>query len=267
LLESNKFIHSDGRKSWSYIVASVGMRNGESVSMRTSYGWSEANSKQQFKTISYRKCKRRLFWKKCWTAHENVARGLTNEELTIVEANLLKYAHLGALNKIITPAPAPAPRPAPRLALAPRLASAPLRANVGLSNVSRGRHAVKNVARRFRRGRRLARALNNVINESQKRLNSADKIDGLAHEFFDVMKLNGVRKQDLVAAVDSIIRGTKSADFDAKIREFVNSPRSGVITHKVNVNVTHKDAKKSLDDVFTIKLTYNGKTFDITSTF
>jgi hypothetical protein len=192
-----------------------------------------------------------LFWKKCWTAHERVARGLSNEELTTVEANLLKYAHLGALNKIITPAPAPVP----------------LRANVGLSNGSRGKHGIKNVARKVGRGRRLTRALNNVINQSQKRLNSADKIDGLAHDFFDVMKLNGVSKEDLVAAVDSIIRGTKSADFDAQIREFVNSPRSGVITHKVNANVTHKDAKKSLDDVFTIKLAYNGKTFDITSTF
>lgn len=45
-LKSHKYISGAGGSSWSVLTASIGIRTGETVSMRTAYGWAQAQTKQ-----------------------------------------------------------------------------------------------------------------------------------------------------------------------------------------------------------------------------
>lgn len=97
-LESNKLIKADGTWSWGILSAKVGVRQGDNLTMRSVVGWVQGKSKQMYQKISYQSCKRKLFHKKCHTATKDVPRGLTVQEVSIVQQGILKNAHQGALD-------------------------------------------------------------------------------------------------------------------------------------------------------------------------
>lgn len=107
-LESHRSISGTGGNSWTIVVGKIGSRTGDNVKMRTFVGWSTCHTPQQHQTVSYRSCKRRLFWKKCRTEHRKIARGLTPDEVQLIQDGLSKSAHEGAAESA-APAAAQAP--------------------------------------------------------------------------------------------------------------------------------------------------------------
>jgi hypothetical protein len=99
-LESHKYVSGAGRYSWGIVTASIGVRTGENVQMRTSLGWAQAKTRQLYKAVRYRHCRRRLFRKKCSWRTKNIARGLVQSEVNLVALGMLQYAHIGALSKL-----------------------------------------------------------------------------------------------------------------------------------------------------------------------
>jgi hypothetical protein len=100
-LESKKYISGAGRYSWGYVTASIGQRNSNGyVDMRTAWGWTQAKTKQMYKRIRYRSCRRRWFRKRCKWKTKSVKRGLSTGEMNVLHTGMLRYAHQGALSKI-----------------------------------------------------------------------------------------------------------------------------------------------------------------------
>ena len=97
-LESKKFVSGVGGWSWSIVSAAVGVREGETVHMRSVYGWAQSTTKQQYQVISWQNCKRKLFKKKCHTEHRNEPRGLTTDEVNLIMSGMVMYSHRGALS-------------------------------------------------------------------------------------------------------------------------------------------------------------------------
>lgn len=99
-LESRKFVSGAGGWSWGVVTASVGIRVDETVYMRSAVGTSMAQTKQMYQSISYQSCKKKWFKKKCHTAWRNEPRGLTHDEVNVINTGLGKFAHLGALTQL-----------------------------------------------------------------------------------------------------------------------------------------------------------------------
>lgn len=99
-LESKQFVSGAGGWSWSVLTASIGVRTGDYVDMRTAYGWSQAATKQQKKGVRYKHCKRRWFRKKCKWRTKYVNRGLVTSEVNLINMGMLKYSHQGAMSRM-----------------------------------------------------------------------------------------------------------------------------------------------------------------------
>lgn len=97
-LESKKFVSGVGGWSWSIVSAAIGMREGDTVSMRSVYGWAQSTTNQQYQVISWQSCKRKLFKKKCHTEHRNEPRGLTTDEVNLIMSGMVMFSHRGALS-------------------------------------------------------------------------------------------------------------------------------------------------------------------------
>ena len=52
-LESKKFVSGAGGWSWSIVNAAIGIREGDTVHMRSVYGWAQSTTNQQHQVISF----------------------------------------------------------------------------------------------------------------------------------------------------------------------------------------------------------------------
>lgn len=74
--------------SYFKVLASVGERSGNAITYRAGYGWSYGTAQQLYNTVSVRKCRRRLFSKKCWNENVRIPRGVFPHELDLVGKGL-----------------------------------------------------------------------------------------------------------------------------------------------------------------------------------
>jgi hypothetical protein len=68
-LETKQFISGVGGWSWGIVTGTIGTRVGDHVEIRSITGWTQSVTNQQYQTISFQSCKRKLFKKKCHTEH------------------------------------------------------------------------------------------------------------------------------------------------------------------------------------------------------
>jgi len=70
--------------------------------MNSIYSFAHGKTKQQYNSLRYRKCKRKLFRKKCRWATKSVPRGLYHNEIMIMIKSLQNQAHTKAIEKLKT---------------------------------------------------------------------------------------------------------------------------------------------------------------------
>jgi hypothetical protein len=96
-LETKQFISGVGGWSWGIVTGTIGTRVGDHVEIRSITGWTQSVTNQQYQTISFQSCKRKLFKKKCHTEHRQEPRGLTQGEVDVISSGIVNNSFLGAL--------------------------------------------------------------------------------------------------------------------------------------------------------------------------
>ena len=88
----DKNVHFPGG-SWVRVTGVVGVRNGDTVTTKVGYGWAAGNGLQLKTTTKVRKCKKKLFRKKCWDETIWIDRGVNPSEAEAVTNGLYHAAY------------------------------------------------------------------------------------------------------------------------------------------------------------------------------
>ena|SRR3990167_1814338 len=70
--------------TWVRATGIVGIRQGTTITTKVAYGWAAGNGHQLQTTTTVRKCKKKLFRKKCWDEKINIPRGVSPQEAQAV---------------------------------------------------------------------------------------------------------------------------------------------------------------------------------------